>query len=317
MSIKVEKFLNKDTEHWDSFVKYSNNGTIFHFRSFLNYHENISFQDHSLIFYKNNKIIALLPATLNNNIFHSHPGISFGSFIYNKYLSFADSKEIVDVFLNYISKINCSHINITLPPSCYSQVPSDYIEFCLFYSGFQYKKLDLSNIINLNTNFNTVYESYKPSARQAARKAKKSGVMVEQSDSFSEFYQILENNLSLRHNVSPVHSLSELQKLKQLFSSRINLFTAHYDNQMIAGVINFICNDNTILAFYISHKMEFQHLRPLNCLFGKIFEWAINNNYRYYDFGLFTINGEANLSLARFKESFGSAGIFRKTMSLD
>ena len=86
---------------------------------------------------------------------------------------------------------------------------------------------------------------------------------------------------------------------------------------MIAGVINFICNDNTVLAFYISHKMEFQHLRPLNYLFGKIFEWAINNNYKYYDFGLFTIDGEANLSLARFKESFGSAGIFRKTMSIE
>ena len=63
--------------------------------------------------------------------------------------------------------------------------------------------------------------------------------------------------------------------------------------------------------------MKFQNLRPLNLLFSKIFEWSINNNYKYYDFGLFTDYEQPNLSLARFKESFGSEGIFRKTMILE
>ena len=58
-------------------------------------------------------------------------------------------------------------------------------------------------------------------------------------------------------------------------------------------------------------------MRPLNILFTHIFQWAINNKYQYYDFGLFTENGEPNLSLARFKESFGTDGIFRKTMVLE
>ena len=86
---------------------------------------------------------------------------------------------------------------------------------------------------------------------------------------------------------------------------------------MIAGVINFICNQNTILAFYISHNNNFQHMRPLNLLFTQMFKWAIDNKYKYYDFGLFTVLGEPNLSLARFKESFGTDGLFRKTMILE
>ena len=85
---------------------------------------------------------------------------------------------------------------------------------------------------------------------------------------------------------------------------------------MIAGVVNFICNNNTVLAFYISHKSECQKFRPLNIIFSNVFQWAINNKYKYYDFGLFTVNQEPNLSLARFKESFGANGAFRKTMVL-
>ena len=111
--------------------------------------------------------------------------------------------------------------------------------------------------------------------------------------------------------------MSELKKLKKLFPNRINLFTAELNNKIIAGVINFICNDNTVLAFYISHDMQYQNMRPLNILFTHIFKWAITNNYKYYDFGLCSDNGDPNLTLARFKESFGADGMFRKTMILE
>ena len=84
MSIKVTKFIIENTTIWDNFINSSNNGTLFHYRAFLNYHENVKFNDHSLFFYKNNKLIALLPAAIKNNVFHSHPGISFGGFIYQK-----------------------------------------------------------------------------------------------------------------------------------------------------------------------------------------------------------------------------------------
>jgi len=80
LSIKVKKFINENTTIWDNFINCSNNGTIFHYRSFLNYHENITFNDHSLLFYKEKKLVALLPAAVDDDSFSSHPGISFGGF---------------------------------------------------------------------------------------------------------------------------------------------------------------------------------------------------------------------------------------------
>ena len=115
MSIKVKKFINENTTIWDNFINSSNNGTLFHYRSFLNYHENIQFNDHSLLFYEDNKLIALLPAAIKNDEFCSHPGISFGGFIFDKHLSFSNAHNIIKSFMVYINKINCKKIKITIP----------------------------------------------------------------------------------------------------------------------------------------------------------------------------------------------------------
>ena len=50
---------------------------------------------------------------------------------------------------------------------------------------------------------------------------------------------------------------------------------------MIAGVVNFICNNNTVLAFYICQNYKFQKFRPLNLLFTHIFKWAINKGFKH------------------------------------
>ena len=73
---------------------------------------------------------------------------------------------------------------------------------------------------------------------------------------------------------------------------------------------------NLVLAFYISHKEKFQELRPLNLLFYSIFEWCMKEKVKVYDFGIFTVDGEPNMGLGRFKENFGASGIFRDTFQI-
>ena len=137
------------------------------------------------------------------------------------------------------------------------------------------------------------------------------------TEDFEEFYTILKKNLSIRHNVFPTHSLSELVILKELYPDKINLFGAYLENEMIAGVINFIVNERVVLAFYISHDESYQELRPINLLFYKIFDWAIQNEFKVFDFGIFTVNEKPNMGLARFKENFGASGVFRDTMEIN
>ena len=104
MKITVRKFTANDTKDWDDFVKRSNNGTLFHLRSFLSYHIDRKFTDHSLIFEKNGELIALFPATFEKkdgkNILYSHPGASFGGFVFQN-LSFEDANMLVKTIDEY------------------------------------------------------------------------------------------------------------------------------------------------------------------------------------------------------------------------
>ena len=133
---------------------------------------------------------------------------------------------------------------------------------------------------------------------------------------FDEFYNILQNNLKIRHNVTPTHTLNELLKLKGLFPDKIKLFGAFLNNKMVAGVVNFMCTEDVVLAFYISHDEKYQETRALNLLFYSIFDWAIKNEFKVFDFGIFTVDEEPNFGLARFKENFGASGMFRDTFEI-
>lgn len=246
----------------------------------------------------------------------SHPGASMGSFVVPEDLSFSDSLSIVEQLINYANDNGFSGIRLTLPPTIYSNRISNYIDFALQKNGFKYIKREISSVLFLEDTIEKTLAKFKQTHRTAVRKAEKSNVIIKQSDDFEAFYSILTKNLSIRHNVTPTHTLKELLHLKELFPDKINLFGAFVEDTMVAGVVNFVANDNVVLAFYISHDEAFQEMRPINLLFYKIFEWAIDHNYLIFDFGIFTVNEEPNMGLARFKENFGASGQFRDTLEL-
>ena len=317
--ITVKRF-NNNSSAWDNFVSSANNGTLFHTRRFLNYHHEGRFNDHSLEFYKKGKLVGVFPAALietgNKRQLVSHPGASVGSFVVPEDLAFADALEMVEQLVDYSKRENLDGIKLTQTPTIYSKRLSHYIDFALQKNGFLYSKREISSILFLEKSIDENLSKFKSTHRTAARKAEKSGVVVKETDDFASFYEILKKNLSIRHDVKPTHSLDELLHLKELFPDKINLFGAYIEGEIVAGVVNFIATENVVLAFYISHDEDFQEVRPINLLFYKIFEWAIQKKYSVFDFGIFTVNEEPNLGLARFKENFGASGQYRDTLEI-
>ena len=173
-----------------------------------------------------------------------------------------------------------------------------------------------NRVIFIEQNQESILKKFRGSHARAVRKAEKIGVEVRKTNQVEEFYTILKENLKIRHGVEPTHTLEEIYKLIKLFPKSINVFGAFYKGEMIAGALNFLVKGDVALAFYISHKEEFQDMRPLNLLFYKIFKWALNENIEVYDFGIFTVDGEPNMGLGRFKENFGASGIFRDTFQI-
>jgi lipid II:glycine glycyltransferase (peptidoglycan interpeptide bridge formation enzyme) len=162
-----------------------------------------------------------------------------------------------------------------------------------------------------------VLKLIKPEARTSIRRSEKLGVVIKKSNDFEEYYDILKSNLAMRHNVQPAHTLDELKRLKELYPQKIQLYGAYVEGKMVAGVVNFYCNDKVVLVFYISHNPEYQQYRAVNLLFYTIMKDAITRGLEFLDFGLFTVNMEPNWGLGKFKESFGARGILRDTFYRD
>ena len=318
--IEIKKFIIEQSDLWEKIVKEANNGTLFHTRKFLSYHPPGRFTDHSLIIYKKDKPYILFPAAEREiegeRFLVSHPGSSYGSFIVPTELPFAESYSIVESLIKYTKKQKFDGIRLTPPPTIYNRRLSNYVDFSLLQHGFKYLKREISSILFLEETIEQNLNKFKSSHRQAVRKAIKDGIEVRESNKFDEFYDILKNNLKIRHNVTPTHTLNELLKLKELFPDKIKLFGAFLENKMVAGVVNFSCTKDVVLAFYISHDEKYQETRALNLLFYTIFDWAIKNDFKVFDFGIFTVNEEPNFGLARFKENFGASGMFRDTFEL-
>lgn len=314
----ILRFNQKDETAWDQFVPSGNNGTLFHLRSFLNYHPHERFIDHSLIFEKKDKLFSVFPAAEievdSEKWLVSHPGSSIGSFVTPEHLSIADAMELTEALVDYAKANQFQKIRITLPPTLYYRRLTNYVDFAFFKQGFSYAKRDITSILFLEETLEKNLDKFRPSHRRAVRNAQSKGVVVKPSEDFKSFYGILKQNLKIRHNVDPTHSLDELIDIQKRFPEKVNLFGAYVGEIMVAGVVNFIVNNHVILAFYISHDEAYQDYRAVNLLFYTIFEWAIQQQFKIYDFGTFTVNEEPNMGLGRFKENFGASGIFRDTI---
>ncbi|MDZ7296114.1 MAG: GNAT family N-acetyltransferase [candidate division KSB1 bacterium] len=315
--MEITRYQDQHAEEWDRFVWAANNGTIFHTRRFLSYHPPGRFEDHSLVFKKRGRVLALLPAVRldrgNSNVLSSHCGASYGGFVVRPDLSIRDAFLLVDALLDYAHGQKFDVVELTHPPQVYWAKPSNYIDFALFQRNFVYKKREISSVVPLNFAPECVLETFSAESRRAVRRALKLGVEVRPCDDYAQFYQILQKNLKMRHNVRPTHTVDELLTLKGLFPERIHLLGAFAEGRMIAGVVLFDCNVRTTLAFYISHDEDFQHYRPVNLLFYKIFQDAIRRGFSWFDFGIFTVNMAPNWGLGHFKEGFGAQGVFRDT----
>ncbi|MCC6864885.1 MAG: GNAT family N-acetyltransferase [Ignavibacteria bacterium] len=317
----VVRFEKKYTDKWEDFVNDASNGTIFHSRKFLSYHAPDKFIDCSLLFYEDNKLISVLPAieTKRDGIpaLWSHMGASYGGFVHSENLSVKQAFDLTQSLIDFSLKEKFGKIVLTNVPLIYHKRFNQYIDFALIKNGFSYLKREVTSVITLNVSEDNVMKLIKPEARTSIRKSEKLGVVIKKSNDFDDYYKILKSNLAMRHNVQPAHTLEELYRLKELFPQKIHLFGAYFKNEMIAGVINFYCNDNTVLVFYISHNQEYQQYRAVNLLFYTIMKDAVSRGLKFLDFGLFTVNMEPNWGLGKFKESFGARGILRDSFFLD
>ena len=319
MSITIRKYNKTDFDNWENFVNKSSNGTIFHLRTFLSYHIDRNFNDNSLIFEKNGNFIAVFPATKkiesDNLILYSHPGASFGGFVFDK-ISFKESNLILKLLENYCIKNNFTKIFFVNTPNIYFNQLNETLEYVLLWNEYKLKEIYISSIIEIQNNIKTIDYLHSRKKRYIKKYLNNNSLKVKWENDFDKFYPILLDNKS-KHGIKPTHSLDELKKIDSLYPFSLHLLLLYKDETVIGGTLNIIINNQCAMMFYNMINYNYIDLQPATIQIYESINWAKEKNLRFLDLGVSQKPKDKNPltpheTLINFKEQLGAKSIIRK-----
>lgn len=303
---KIELYTIDKKELWDHFIENSKNGTFLLKRDYMDYHSN-RFKDYSVMFFKKNKLSAVLPANLKESVLYSHQGLTYGGMILSQKVTTIDVICFFELLNNFLKSKNIQKLIYKTIPHIYHKKTAEEDLYAIFRtSSFKLIGRNISSTIK-QTDEKIRFSELR---RRGLKKALKSGLKVMKSNDYKSFWKILTDNLEARYNKPPVHSLKEIELLANRFQENIKLFlTIDKENQIQAGVVLYICSE-VVHVQYISASSEGKEFGALDLLF----DYLINDkyaNYPYFDFGQSTEdNGNfLNQSLIFQKEGFGARGV--------
>ena len=301
---RIKRYTPDDRGAWDTFVSRSKNGTFLFLRPYMDYHSD-RFADHSLLFYDEHGLFALLPANQEGMTLYSHQGLTYGGLIVDDRGTVEAVCALFDEMNTYLREQHIDHVVYKAIPWIYHRQPSEEDLYAL--TTVCHARLSVRHISTTIALTQPLH--WRRDHRYGANKAASSGIVVERSDDFDGFWQVLTNNLRSKYGAMPVHTAAEMKLLHQRFPGQIALYVARKEGNLLGGTVLYMCGE-VIHAQYISASAEGKHLHAVDLLFRHILA-SPPSAAHFFDFGKSSDgDGRAlNSTLASQKEGFGGRGI--------
>ncbi|SHJ60509.1 GNAT family N-acetyltransferase [Pseudobutyrivibrio xylanivorans] len=312
--ISIVRYSAEKKEEWNQFNLSSKNHLFMFDRDYMDYHKD-RFVDHSLMFYDEDNLVALLPMTERDSEFISHGGLTYGGFITSNKMKQHTMNDCLDELVDYAKKHNILRIHYKVIPHFYHNQPAEEDRYSLFLHDANIEKIEASTVVNLKNPLKM------PKGRKAQiSRAKREGVEIRELTNTEDFFSFidLENSvLQEYHETKAVHSGSEINLLHDRFPNSIHLFGAIKDEKLIAGTIVFEY-DNVVHTQYMAANEEARTLGALDLAISAVVE-KYSDKKDWLDFGISTEDGgrTLNLGLISQKEGFGGRTVTYNTFVLD
>lgn len=302
---------------WDDLVSRSCNGTFLHSRRFISHHGD-RFRDRSLVIEdRRARIVGVFAAAEDPGdprTVVSHPGLTYGGVVHDGSVRGASMIGVLEGVAAHYRELGYRRLRYKAIPPIYHSAPAQDDLYVLFRLGARRYRSDLAAAIDL-ANRGPVQQR----RARSRRRAEAAGVRTEQDwKEIGAFWRILELNLSRRHGASPVHSLAEIQLLRERFPDEILLIAAKVGEVPVGGVVLFAAGP----VLHMQYTATTDDGRAA-CATDLTMEHAIalggQRGDRYFDFGTCTLDQGQTLDqdLYDFKASFGAAGVVYDHYELD
>lgn len=302
---------------WDEFVKNIGLfGTIYHTRQFINYHPSFRFVDASILVYRGDELVCVLPATLNTNNrgnsnhvrYFSYTGSTYGGPVI---ASSIYTPKHLPLLIDIIFKHYHEQIEFRLANPIYFSHNIDLLYWTLStrlnmipelaWHINTHKELEITNSFNLRM------------LNKLRKNPSVSCYHTDLDDDYSAFYEILYKSLKERHGVCPTHSLKEFMDLKERLTKKyVSLYLVKQSNNddgnndlILGGVFVVKVTTQCWYTFYICKNPDTSNHAAIPLLMDTIRCDAYQSGVPYLDYGICTENSGQilNTGLGEFKMS--------------
>ncbi|HEX4132451.1 MAG TPA: GNAT family N-acetyltransferase [Pirellulales bacterium] len=306
--MKVRPYTPDDAAAWDAFCGRAAQATFLHRRRFLAYHGD-RFRDRSVVVEDGRDWLAALPAAVQPDdptTVCSHPGITYGGLLCAPSLYGGRLIDALAQIVDYYGTLGFRRVVYKAVPHIYHRVAMQDDLYALLRLGAARFRCDLTATIALEQR-----GAVSSRRRRGIKKAARAGVTIDEGPRHAAaIWCVLEERLRHRHGVKPVHTLDEIEQLRQWFPDEITFVSALLSGEVVGAVVLFDCGP-VMHAQYITSSEAGNAAGALDLLFEYVIDRAESAGKRYFDFGNSNENqGRVlNQSLYQFKREFGAGGV--------
>ncbi|WP_162427996.1 GNAT family N-acetyltransferase [Pontibacter pudoricolor] len=301
--MEVVKYSANYKDAWDAFVATSKNGTFLLQRDYMEYHAD-RFEDHSLLFYRKGKLVALLPANVAGTEVQSHGGLSYGGIVSGAGMKAQLMLDVFDAMMLYYKQQGFETINYKTVPHIYHRHPAEEDLYAIFRNDALLYRRDLNTVISLRDRL-----PYNTLRKRKLNQASQQRIQFGLSQNFEEFITIQNELLQQKYNTSPAHTVSDIRLLASRFPDNIKLYAATQADKMLAAILIY---ETALVAHcqYIASTPEGRIAGALDALTNYLIS-QVYTSKDYFSFGVSTEQQGTylNQNLILNKESYGGRAI--------
>lgn len=162
-----------------------------------------------------------------------------------------------------------------------------------------------TDILELNSEVETIFKKFRTNCRNAVNQAiqKKVSVrMAENESDWKKYYRIYQDTVN-RWGSKALHiyTYDLFQLLFRASRDNVNLWLARYNGRDIAGLVTLGAHSH-VYVWHSAIMREYLSTRAVNLLYYKVIDYAIENSYKWFDFG----PSGGLTGVKKFKKSFGT-----------
>lgn len=310
LQLNIVRYTAEQKTVWDSFVATSKNGTFLFMRDYMDYHAD-RFADHSLMFYKGGRLIALLPGNESDDTYYSHGGLTYGGFILSYHATATVVLEAFYLLCRYLKgTAGVGRIVYRTIPFIYHNYPSEEDLYALFRLNARLTERKISSVVIPEKGY-----PFSTLRRRKLKQARNHGLKVCGMKILMLLAGFGTKSPTTSRQIT-VHSLKEMVCLSRLFPEEIKLYRVLDGEETVGGCVMYLTGEVAHVQ-YIASTGQGREMGALDILFDYLIH-QIYTDRKYFDFGVSVEDGGRYLNegLIFQKEGFGGRAVMYDTYEL-